>query len=91
MTNSRRRGPEVFWTLCSFDAADSRSQFGAQKARVGGFVSEPPHSGQSHLDRGWCELLLFEKEPVAEDDSSVEGQSRFGTIPADELVDGMTV
>jgi len=43
------------------------------------------------VDGGRGEVLLLEKEPVAEDDSSIEGQSRFGTIPTDELVDGMTV
>ena len=34
---------------------------------------------------------MFEKESVAKNDGSVKGQTRFGAIPADEFVDGMTV
>src|ERR1019366_8140127 len=77
--------------LCPFDAADSRSQFTAQKTRVGRFIGEPPHGGQAHVDRGRCEVLLFEEEAVAEDNSSVKRQTRFRTVPADEFLDGMTV
>ena len=36
-------------------------------------------------------MLLFEKESITKDDSSVKSQARFGTIPADEFVDGMTI
>jgi hypothetical protein len=36
-------------------------------------------------------ILLFEKVPVAKDDRPVKGQTRLGTVPADEFVDGMTV
>jgi hypothetical protein len=78
-------------TLCPFDAADSGGQIRAQKASVGGFMSEPPHSRQAHVDGGGCEVLLFEEEPIAKNDSAVKGQSRFGTVPPDEFVDGMTV
>ena len=78
-------------TLCPFDAADSGGQIRAQKASVGGFMSEPPHSRQAHVDGGGCEVLLFEEEPIAKNDSAVKGQTRFGTVPPDEFVDGMTV
>ena len=35
-----------------------------------------------------CEILLFEEEPIANNDSAVKGQTRFGTVPPDEFVDG---
>jgi hypothetical protein len=44
-----------------------------------------------HVCGGRSEILLFQKEPVAKNDGSVKGQSRFGTIPTDEFIDGMTV
>jgi hypothetical protein len=59
-------------TLCPFDTADSGGQFRAQKASVGGFIGEPPHSGQAHVDSRGCEVLLFEKELLAKDDSAVK-------------------
>jgi len=37
------------------------------------------------------QIFLFGKESVAKYDSSVKGQTRFGAIPTDEFVDGMTV
>src|SRR6516164_6292885 len=78
-------------TLCPFDAADSGGQIRAQKPSVGGFISEPPHRRQAQVDGGGCKVLLFEEKPVAKDDSPVKGQTRFGTVPPDEFVDGMTV
>jgi hypothetical protein len=61
------------------------------EAGIGGFISEAPHSSQSHIDRGGCEVLLFEKEPVPKDDGSVKCQTRFGTVPPYKFVDGVTV
>src|SRR6201987_4562966 len=49
------------------------------------------HSSQSHIDRGGCEVLLFENEPVPKDDGSVKCQTRFGTVPPYKFVDGVTV
>jgi len=63
----------------------------AQKAGIGGFISEAPDGGQSHIDRGGREVLLFEKEPVLEDDRPVKCQTWFGTVPPDKFVDGVTV
>ena len=59
-------------TLGPFDTTDSCRQVWAQKARVRGFIGETPYSGQAHIDRGRREVFLFEKEPVAKDNSSVE-------------------
>ena len=62
-----------------------------EKAGIGGFISEAPDGGQSHIDRGGREVLLFEKEPVPEDDRPVKCKAGFGTVPPDKFVDGVTV
>jgi hypothetical protein len=49
---------------------------GAQESRIGGFISKTPHCGQGDIDRGGHEVFLFEKEPVAKDNSSVERKTR---------------
>jgi len=36
-------------------------------------------------------VLLFEKEPVAKNDSSVKCQAGFGAVPSYEFDDGMAV
>ena len=48
-------------------------------------------SREAHVDGGGCEVLLFEEEPIAKNDSAVKTQSRFRAIPPNECVDGMTV
>ena len=35
--------------------------------------------------------LLFEKESVTKDNSTVEGQTRLGTVPTDEFIDGISI
>jgi hypothetical protein len=47
--------------LCAFDTPDTRRQFGAQEAGVGGFVSKSPHRGQAHVDCGGSELFCSRK------------------------------
>ena len=36
-------------------------------------------------------VLLFEKESMSKDNTTVEGQARLGTVPTDEFVDGTRV
>lgn len=79
-------------TFRSFDAPDGSGQLRAENASVGGFVREPPQERLSERLSSmvrWCKVPRFEKESIAEDDGSVKGQSRFGTVPADEFVDGV--
>jgi hypothetical protein len=59
-------------TLGPFDTTDSCGEVWAQKACIRGFIGETPHRGRSDIDCGGREVFLFEKEPVAKDDSSVE-------------------
>src|SRR5260370_42482393 len=66
-------------------------EFGAQEARVGGFVCEPPHSGQPNIDCGGRQLLLLQEEAVSEEHRPVERQAWLRAVPADKLVDCVTV
>jgi hypothetical protein len=61
--------------LRAFDTPDTRSQFGAQEAGVGGFVSKSPHRGQAHVNCGGSEIVLFQEEPVPEHDSPAKCQT----------------
>src|SRR5208283_496472 len=58
--------------LRAFDPPDTRRQFGAQQAGVGGFESKSSHSGQAHVDGGGSEMVLLQEESVPEDHSPVE-------------------
>jgi len=46
---------------------------------------------EADVYRRRCKVSLFEKESVSKNHGSVKGQTRFGAIPADEFVDGMSV
>src|SRR5450759_3953866 len=77
--------------LRAFDTPDTRRQFGAQEAGVGGFVSKSSHCGQAHVDCGGSETVLFQEEPVPEHDSPAKCQTWLRAVPANELVDCVTV
>jgi hypothetical protein len=53
----------------------TRSQFRAEKSRVGGFVSEPPHRSQAYVDGRRSKVLLLQEKPVPEDDSTIKGKA----------------
>lgn len=66
-------------------------QFGAEKSRIGGFISEPPHRSQTHVNGRRSKVLLFQEKSVPEDDSTIESKAWFRAVPADELIDCMSV
>ena len=77
--------------LDSLYTSDTGGQFGAEQARVGRFVGETPNGSESSVDCSGRELPVFKVNPVSCNDSLVEGQSRFGAIPVDELIDGVSI
>ncbi len=77
--------------LDPFYSADSRSQFGTQQARVGGFVSEAAHGCELLVDGVCRQAAGFEVHAVVNDDDAVEGQPGLGAVPGDELIDGVLV
>jgi hypothetical protein len=58
-------------------SSDSGGQFGAEEAGVGGFKRYPSNGSQAQIDGCRCELLLFEIDPVSQDQGTVEYEPRF--------------
>lgn len=77
--------------LDSFDAANPGSQLGTQQTGVGGFVSQTTHGCQLLVDGVGSQMPRLQVHAIAHDDDAVEGQPRLGTVPGDELVDGVLV
>ena len=67
------------------------SQIGAEKTAVGRFVGEPAHGAKTQVDSAGRELTGFEMRAIAQDDGSIEGQTRLRTIPVNELVYGVAI
>ena len=80
--------PELFDT---FHPADPGSEFRAEQTGVGGFVPESSH-GCELLVNGVCgQTAGFQVHPVTNHHDAVEREAWFGTVPSDELVDGILV
>jgi hypothetical protein len=63
------------WEACLSWSASS-----AQDPRVRRVRKPVPHRGQAHVDCGGSDVVLLQEEPIAEDNSSIEYQSRPRTI-----------
>ena len=74
--------------LDSVDAADAGGKFGTEQASISSFVSQTTHGCKLLVDRIGGQMPRFQVHPIAHDDDSVEGQTRLGAVPGDELVDG---
>jgi len=83
-------GPEPE-LLDSLDAANPSRQLGTQQAGVGGFVSQATHGCKLLVDGVGGRMPRFQVHAIAHHDDAVEGQSRLGAVPGDELVDGVLV
>jgi hypothetical protein len=77
--------------LDALHAADACGQFGTQQTRIGGFVRQPSNSGQLLVDGIGGQTARFQVHAVADNNYAVECQSWLGTIPGDELIDGIFV
>jgi hypothetical protein len=75
----------------SFNPPNASSEFWAQDSVVGGFVSQAAYRGEPNINGGRGQVSLFEVNSIPEHNDPTEGQSRFGTVPSDEFVNGMTV
>ena len=75
----------------TFNPMDSGGQFRAQQSTVSRLICHSPHGGHSYVDCCRCEAALFQVKPVPQSHRFVECQSRFRTIPGDELMDRMLV
>jgi hypothetical protein len=75
----------------ALDAANPSRKVSIEEAAVGCLVGETPHRAKAQVDRTGRELTGFEMRAVAQNNSPIERQARFRTIPVDEFVDGVTV
>ncbi len=77
--------------LDTFYSTDSGRQVRAEQAGVCGFISEAANGGEAKVDGRRRVTGLFKEDPIASNYGFVERQPRLGTIPLDELPDGMVV
>jgi len=56
----------------ALDSSDAGSEFRTQKAGIGSSKRNTSDSCQAKIDDCGCVLLLFEKDPVSQDQCSVE-------------------
>jgi hypothetical protein len=70
---------------------DTGRQFGTQEAGVGRLVRDAPDGGQPTIDRGRRISALFEVNPISKHDGAVKRETGLGTVPADELTNGVVV
>jgi hypothetical protein len=77
--------------LNTFHPADPSSQFRAQQAGIGGFVRQSSNSRQLLVDRICGQTAGFQVHAVPHNYDTVEREARLGTIPGDELIDGILV
>jgi len=75
----------------SLNPMDAGGQFRAQQSTIGCLVRQASHGRHSHIDCPGSQAALFQMEPMAQYYCFVEGQSRFRTVPGDELVDGILI
>jgi hypothetical protein len=77
--------------LDAFDAPDSSSQFRTQQPAIGGLIREPSNSGKSLVNTRCGQATLLKAQPVAQDDTAIEGKAGLRTVPRDKLVYGELV
>jgi hypothetical protein len=58
-------------------SSDSGGQFWAEEAGIGGFKRHSSNGSQAQIDGCGCVLLLFEIDPVSQNDGAVECETRF--------------
>jgi len=51
-------------TLRTLDTPNSRRQLRAQEPSVDGFICQPPHRSQAHVDSREREVVLLQEEPI---------------------------
>ena len=54
-------------------------------------MRQAAHGCKLLVDGVGCQLPRFQVHAIAYDDDAIEGQSGFGAVPGDELVDGVLV
>jgi hypothetical protein len=71
--------------------ADPGGELRAEETSIGSLVGHPAYGGQAQIDCGRRVLLLFEVDPIAKDDGTVEREAWLGAVPSHELTNGVIV
>jgi hypothetical protein len=78
--------------LHSFGAANPRAaNSGLSKPASAASFSEAPHGCKLLVDGGGGQVPRFQVHTIVNDDDAIEGQPRLGTVPSNELIDGVLV
>ena len=75
----------------AFHAPNPGRQLGTEQAGIGRFVCDAADGGEPQVDRRGRIVLLFEVDPVAKHDRTVEREPRLRALPGDGLSDRMVV
>jgi len=57
-----------------------------EQAGIRSFIRQSPDSRKALIDSSSCQAQKFQVKAKAQDNRPVQGKSRFGTIPGDELL-----
>jgi hypothetical protein len=104
VTAGRRRLPETTSLVGREPVSKSHTQlpdtlhasypggeFRTEQASICGFVGEPSHGSEPSIDGSRREVAIFKEDAITNNDNIVERQSRFGAVPLNEFIDGMSV
>jgi hypothetical protein len=73
------------------DATNPSGEIGAQQTGVGCLIGETPNGAQAQIDGSRGKEAGLKVAAIAENHSSVQGQSWFRAVPIDELIDRVAV
>jgi hypothetical protein len=79
---------QVFGT---FHTSDASSKFRTEQASVRGFISKPPYSGESSIDRSPRKLSILKEYAITRNHNPVERQPWLGAVPLNKLINGVPV
>jgi hypothetical protein len=77
--------------LCALDPADSSSKIWAQKSRICCFICQAANGGEAQIYRRGRVVCLLERNAVTGHYGFVECEPRFGTVPVNELTNGVLI
>ena len=77
--------------LDALHSANPGSKFRAEQTGVGSFVCESSNCRKLLVDGVCGQTTGFQVHAVPNHDDAVEGEARFGTVPGNELIDGILV
>ena len=72
--------------FCPFNPANACGELWTEQAGICSLIRQPPDRRKALVHGSSCQAQRLQVKAKSQNDSSVQGQSRLGTIPADELL-----